>query len=571
MPFTTVSMGPMTWNTTGSWRYLRPRYVEKIPACTAACPACEPIERWIGLLEEGNVNAAWDILTCENPFPGLMGRVCFHPCQTGCNRKDNGGAVTINMLERHLADSRGYENISVKKWRQSTGKKLAVVGSGPAGLAFAYFSARLGHSVEVFERFPKAGGLFRYGIPEYRLPKKIVDKEIKKLYDLGVNFHCGKNLTKEEIEALQSKYDGVFVACGAHTSRSLGAEGENTLGVMPALEFLEQVQLFIDKEALAKEPKDLGNVIVVGGGNSAVDAARTAVRFGAKSVTILYRRSRAEMPAYVEEVNDAENEGVKLDILAAPKRVISKDGRVIEIECIKMELGAPDESGRRSPVPVKGSEFIVKADLVLTAIGEMVDKKLSFTQNEKFLLGGDMLDIPRTVVSAIGSGKLAAIKTDVRLTGKNFTEVFEQIRVPEADAVRMLAYLQLIGAGEKKTEKYLPKVEVIRSDKLNTYYFEESAPANRPKLPTESRLVPNPLAEIHTPLTAQMASEQLARCMHCGHCTKCDNCLIYCPDISIEKACDGYDIDFDFCKGCGVCVKECPRGAMEMIEEPMKV
>lgn len=572
MPHCTYSLSDMMWNNTGSWRYLRPGYIEQIPACQASCPAGEPIERWIDGLEKGNIQEAWNKLTTENPFPGLMGRVCFHPCETGCNRKDVGGAVTINMLERVLADKQGYEKTTVKPWKSSTGKKVAVVGSGPAGLACAYFSARLGHSVTVFEKFSKPGGLFRYGIPEYRLPKNIVEKELKKLYDLGIKFECGKALTKNDIVALAEKYDAVFLGAGAHISRPLGVEGEKTTGVMPALEYLENAQLTLEKTLKHTEIAELTNtknVVVVGGGNSAVDAARMAIRLGAKTVTIMYRRSMAEMPAYATEVNDAGDEGIKLEMLATPTKVISENGRVKSLQCIRMKLGDPDSSGRRSPTPIPGSEFNINADLLLTAIGEVVDETILPPKSPKIFIGGDMLDQTRTVVNAIGSAKLASIEIDCMLTGKRFEEISQKVLIPGTNTARMTGYLAITAnIPAERHGNVTFKANVVKTEKLNTYYFDRSTPAEYPKRSTSERLSTNPFAEVHISPAEELAKSQIERCMHCGHCTQCDNCYIYCPDVSIMKETNGYDISFDFCKGCGVCVKECPRAAMEMGEEP---
>src|SRR3989338_4010358 len=540
MPYCTVSVSDMTWNRTGSWRYLRPSYIEQIPACQASCPAAEPIERWLFCLEKGDARKAREILTIENPFPGIMGRVCFHPCEVGCNRKDVGGAVTINMLERFLADEAGYEGAKMVPWKKTSGKKAAIIGSGPAGLACAYFLARLGHAVTIFEKYPKPGGLLRYGIPEYRLPKDILDKELKKLYDLGINFQCGKALNKSEIEGLAKKHDAVFVAAGAHLSRPLGAEGEKAEGIVPALEFLENVQLETDNgetDLRTYALTRLRTVVVVGGGNSAIDAARTALRLGAKSVQIIYRRSRVEMPAFSSEVEDAEKDGVVFEMLAAPSRVITEGGRVKALECVKMKLGPPDASGRRAPVKVAGSEFTVPADLVLTAIGEVADENILPAKSPKIFFGGDMIAQPRTVVNAIGSGKYSAIEIDCMLIDKNYKEVFEHIHIPETNFVKMADYLNANVQDRQRT--------VVRTEHLNTYYFDRSEPVK----------------------DATKAREQTSRCMHCGRCTQCDNCFIYCPDVSILKKKDGYDIAYDFCKGCGVCVKECPRAAMKMSEE----
>lgn len=581
MPYSDLSLATMEWNQTGTWRYLRPSYIERIPACQGSCPTSNDIEKWIRLFEEGDIDGAWDAATLENPFPAIMGRVCFHPCMDGCNRCEMGGSVNINLLERTLGDAVGEELPIPKAFFKSTDKKVAIIGSGPAGLSCAYHLTRLGHEVTVFEKEKKAGGMLRYGIPPYRLPKDILDREIKRLEKMGIRFELGKPVRDATtMQQIRQDYNALFIATGAQKSRPMGIPDEKTMGVMPGLQMLRVV-------ANGNDPKIGKRVLVVGGGNTAVDAARTAIRLGS-DVTILYRRSRAEMPASMEEIIEAEREGVKFELLVAPTRVIAKGGRVAGLECQKMELGAPDESGRRRPVPVEDSEEIFNADTILTAIGEEIEtviipsalhvekgsvttKRGGRTDWTDVFAGGDLIDQSRTVVDALGGGKRSAMAIDSLLHGENFEKVFDKICVADTEAVLMSRYIEY-RTGEEHQVATTSETEnindIVTFDELNAAYFQESEPVETPTLSIEDRLSQNPFKEVHqTPSEKEKATE-MARCFHCGRCTECDNCFIYCPDVAIAKKEGGFDIDLYYCKGCGVCAVECPRAAMKMSEEP---
>jgi len=578
MPFCTVSAALMTWNQTGTWRYLRPQYIDQIPACQASCPTANNIEMWIKLLEAGKFEEAYERATVENPFPAIMGRVCFHPCQEGCNRKELGGSISIQMLERVLADSVGSNPPAPKPFKPASKKKIAVVGSGPAGLACAYHLTRLGHKAVVIERNIKGGGVLRYGIPEYRLPKDILDIEIERLKKMGVEFQFNKAIKDAAaMQMLRQEYDAIFLAIGAHKSRSMGIPDEKTEGVMPGLTYL-------DLTAQGKAPPLGKKVLVIGGGNTAIDAARTVRRFGSE-VTVLYRRSKEEMPAFDAEVREAVAEGVKIEFLTIPKKLIIKDQRVAGLTCDRAQLGEPDDSGRRAPVPIPGSEITFEANAVLSAVGEEIETAIipsalaikkgalatklgGRTEWHNVLAGGDFIEQPRTAVDALAAGKRAAIAIDCLFRKDDFEKVFEKIRIGDSNSVRMADYLRYLDIEKSEQTKAVQKNKIAKFEDLNTAYFWESKPNEYPVRPVDERFLHRPFGEVHLPPEKEAVADELSRCFHCGRCTECDNCYIYCPDISIEKASGGYDVNLSYCKGCGVCVHECPRAAMELIEEP---
>ncbi len=581
MPYFDICSATMEWNETGSWRYLRPTYVEKIPACQASCPTGNDIERWIRFMEKGEVEKAWQAATLENPFPAIMGRVCFHPCMEGCNRCEMGGAVNINMLERALGDAIGNKIPTPEPFAAKSGKRVAVIGAGPAGLAFAYHATRLGHKVTVYDREKMAGGMLRYGIPSYRLPREIIDREIDSLKRMGIEFKLGNEVKDAaHLEEIVREYDAAFVATGAHRSRPMGVSDEKSEGVTSGLNFLKSIEH-------SKKINIGSKVLVVGGGNTAIDAARSAKRLGAE-VTVLYRRSVAEMPASQEEIQAAIDEGVRIEILMAPKRVIVKSGKATGLECQRMKLGDPDESGRRRPVPIEGSEIVFEADAIFSAIGEEIENRIipaaihieggslasdefGKTSLKGMFAGGDITAGSRTVVDALGDGKRSAIAIDCILRGENPADIIPRITIPGTSTPLISKYLEhRTGSAhaaptDSKTEMLS---EVVRFADLNSAYFTHSTPAEKPSLPLEKRFSGDPFAEVHTSPSDDLKASELSRCFHCGRCTECDNCYIYCPDLAIAKKGSGFEIDLYYCKGCGLCSHECPRAAMRMTEEP---
>jgi NADPH-dependent glutamate synthase beta subunit-like oxidoreductase len=544
MPPMVASFGTMRWNKTGSWRYIRPLFEDKTPPCTPGCPANERIPQYFALVKQGKFSEAWELIKEENPLPATCGRVCYHPCEGVCNRREFDKAVGIHLMERFVAD-RGYALRKTKPSARITHKeKIAIVGSGPTGLSCAYFLAKAGYASVVFEALPKPGGMLRVGIPEYRLPKAILDREIEDIKALGVEIQCNKKLGDTLSWADLKKYRAVFLAPGAHLGRAMGAKGEEEAGLVSGLTFLKGI-------SLAKKSRMSGKVAVIGGGNTAIDTARTTLRLGGKPV-ILYRRSKAEMPAHPEEVGEAEKEGVEIRFLTAPVKV-EKKGKKLVLTCQRMKLGPPDDSGRRKPVPVRGSEFKLRVDYLYPAIGE--DPDLTGFASELYRLapriqvdkgqatnlpgifaGGDAATGPMgTVVDAIASGKKAA-KAIAAFLGKS--------QAPEIVLPRTISF------GE-----------------VNLAYFLSEERPEQKRRPYQQGI--RDFKEVQLGITEKQARQEALRCFSCGVCTECDNCLIFCPDVAVAKnpAGRGYLLDYDHCKGCGICVEECPREAMGMDEE----
>jgi 2-oxoacid:acceptor oxidoreductase delta subunit (pyruvate/2-ketoisovalerate family) len=523
-----ISRAGVLDNLTGSWRYLRPRYEEKLAPCIAACPAGERIEAWIGLLSEKKYAEALQLIKTVNPFPRVCGRVCFHPCESECNRGAFDRDIAIHALERFVSDNAGPIDKSLRQETKPTGRSVGIIGSGPAGLTCAYHLALRGHSATVYEAETELGGLLRYGIPAYRLPRDVLDAEVNDILELGVDVRAGTRI--DDLEKVRANHDSLFVATGFGLSRKLGISGEEGDGVIAAVEFLKLANG-------GAVPSVGGKVLVVGGGNAAIDAARVALRLGAAS-TVMYRRSRTEMPAWAPEVEEAEREGVTIQFLAQPVEIIRENGRMIMIECVRNRLGEPDESGRREPLPIEGSNFPVEADTIIVAVGERPDDVLGDpgSSPEGVFAGGDLTSPQRTVAHAIGSGRRAAISIDKSLGGEG-----------------------------KDPADYLGR-EVVTYEGLNPEYFVPKTRMRIPKLPLHERM--RNFEEVFRDIGADAAIEEADRCFHCGACVACDNCFIFCPDIAVKKDKGGiYSIDYDYCKGCGICVHECPHDAMSIDEE----
>ena len=573
--------GPCCTIKPGSWRFIKPVYEDKVPACQNACPAGNDIEGWIRLLERKEYERAYWHLKREEPFPAILGRVCFSFCEDACNRAGLDQCVDIKELERFIGDqvpaSKPHPEIPAHN-----GKHLAVVGSGPAGMSAAYFARLLGFEVTIFERNSEPGGILRVGIPAYRLPKDIVDAEFQGLAAMGVEIRTDTEIgTDLPLSRLLDAHDYVFLGTGAHRSIPLGLSGENrSPHVMSGLRMLNAVA--------AGGKIDLGTqVIVIGGGNTAIDAARTAIRLGSE-VTVLYRRSEAEMPAHPEEVHDAREEGVEFTFLAAPQEIIlDNDGRIDHLLCNAMELGPPDESGRRRPVKKEDSDFRVVADTVISAIGEKTDieyadqvipindmsipvdntmavQEIKSGGRAKVFAGGDVTDTARTVVHAVACGKRAAIAMDCDRQGVDPTAVLEEIAIGYGQAVSFAKYKGWANLQKGRRNDR----EVVESDQIVFDYFNVVPQPQRAFAAGQDRRASfEPFKPTFTEKEAQASA---IRCMHCGRCTECDNCLIFCPDVSVLLKGDqrfGYDFDYDYCKGCGICFTECPRHAISMVSQ----
>lgn len=536
-------------NKTGTWRTFYPKYLPKTPPCNYYCPANEDIQKYISLVLKGKFEEGYLTILEKNPFPSITGRVCYHPCETGCNRGNFDESIAIHTIERFLGDY-GINFVEPKrKFEKLTNdKRVAIIGSGPSGLSCAYYLLLNGVNVTIFEREESAGGILFYGIPSYRLPKEILKREIEKLTKRGAKFIFKKELGKDfSLADLTKDYDAVFVAIGAQIEQELGIPNEEAKGVLMGLDFLKSVNL-------KKKIRDFGkDVLVIGGGNTAIDCARVALRKGAK-VKIVYRRTKEEMPAVKEEVEEAIKEGIEIIFLTAPVKIIkNKKGQVKGLECIKMKLSEEvDESGRRKPIPIRNSNFIIRCDTIIKAIGERVDleflpkeiigkRTISADENgktnmDKIFAGGDCVTGPRTVVEAIAYGRRVAYG--------------------------ILHYL--------KNEE-MPKKEsfnLVNYENLNTYYFEKQKRVEVDKLPVNKRK--RNFKEIIATLSDQDIRYEASRCFSCGVCNNCDNCYVFCPDLSILKKNGEYEILYDYCKGCGVCAHECPRNVISMFFEEEK-
>jgi NADPH-dependent glutamate synthase beta subunit-like oxidoreductase/Pyruvate/2-oxoacid:ferredoxin oxidoreductase delta subunit len=570
MPYQSVSIASMEWNRTGNWRYLRPRFENKTPPCNEGCPAGQDIEAAMVLIGKGKYLEAWELFKQENPFPAVCGRVCYHPCESSCNRGDFDDPLSINALERFMADMASKHGRRVTWKREKRPERVAVIGSGPAGLTCAYHLTRMGYGVTVFEALPVLGGMLRVGIPEYRLPKKILEEEIDQILELGVNAEVntrlGGNLAYPDLKEFQA----LFIAVGNHRSKALGIPGEETQGIRSGVEFLRDVSLGKDT-ALGKR------VAVIGGGNTAIDAARTALRLGAKPF-ILYRRTREEMPAFPAEILEAEEEGIEMSFLVSPVRVLGQNGKIKQLACVKNRLGPPDGDGRRRPVEIKDSYFTLEVDQVVAAIGEDADfsgmpKKLGVrdgvlpidergaTKLPGVFAGGDITQQPRTVVHAIASGKRAAIFIDRLLKGEKGEGLLEALEVGEKGSLSIRRYLT-------EESKRLPRgSKTVRLKDLNLDYFEYQ---KRPKMPKAKLLRrTGSFGEVNLGFSEDTAVGEAKRCFNCGVCNLCDNCYIFCPDVAIHKRGEDElnEIDYDHCKGCGICMEECPRDVVVMEEE----
>jgi len=553
-PLWAISQANTLYNKTGSWRNYRPVYEDKLPPCNHACPTGEKIQGYIDLVNQEKYREAWYLLKEDNPMPATCGRVCFHPCETACNRSEYDESLAIHNIERFIGDYGLTKKLRAKRSKTKSKKQIAIIGSGPAGLACAYHLARAGYKPTIFEASKKLGGMLMWEIPGYRLPKDILKKEIDSILKLGVkvikNTRIGADIS---FEMLQEQYDAVFVATGAHKERKLNIPGENHACVIPALDLLHALNQ-------KRRPRLGKRVAIIGGGNAAIDAARSVLRMGKKPV-IVYRRTRNEMPAIPDEIKDAEEEGIEFLFLAAPVRIIGRGKKIGQLECIRMKLGAPDKSGRRRPVPIKRSNFRIKIDNVIPAIGE--EPELFFLNSNAIVndnridtdgwgvtnlsgvfAGGDAVTGPKTVVEALGAGKRAA-----RAIHNYLSKPLSTLKDPEE----------------------LP--EPVSFSQLNPAYFEPAGRVAAPKLTPKERI--HKSKEVYQTYKPDSLSQEAERCFSCGVCNHCDNCFVFCPDASVLKKAlrkagkngQRYEFNYDYCKGCGVCVIECPRNAISLVEE----
>jgi NADPH-dependent glutamate synthase beta subunit-like oxidoreductase len=533
----TLEVGSSLANKTGTWRTERPVYVSRRSPCNGACPAGEDIQGWLFLAEEGDYEGAWRILMAANPLPAVMGRACFRPCERACNRVEVDEAVGINAIERFLGDAAVEHGWQVRVDAPPTGRRVLVVGSGPAGLSAAYHLRLRGHDVHLHEAAPAAGGMLRYGIPSYRLPRAVVDAEIGRIVAMGVTLETGSRVDDLAAVVEEGGFDAAFVAVGAQRGRDPGVPAGDAARVLDAVTLLHDVE-----EGHA--PKLGRRVVVYGGGDTAMDAARTAERLGATETVVVYRRTRDQMPAHAEEVDDASEEGVTLRWLSTVSG--SRDGR------LRLERMALDDAGFPRPT---GEFDELEADALVLALGQDTDLGLvealdgvriadgvievdegQRTGRPGLFAGGDATGGERTATAAVGDGRRAAVAIDDLLAGR-----------PSTPPVERLA---------------------ATADRLNTWYFDNAPQTVRPRLDAARRA--STFAEVVEGLTGADALFEARRCMSCGNCFECDNCFGVCPDNAVVKLGpgQGYEFDLDYCKGCGICVEECPCGAIDLVPEP---
>jgi 2-oxoacid:acceptor oxidoreductase gamma subunit (pyruvate/2-ketoisovalerate family) len=531
LPLTEHTESAPTGLLTGSWRTQLPRYVESPAPCNASCPAGNDVIRFIQTLLHEGEEAAARVLGQTQPLASVCGRICPGFCMEGCSRRNYDGAVNIRALERWIGDRAGVAHRGERRIRKP--RRIAVVGSGPAGLAAAYELARAGHKVTIVEGERELGGVLRTGIPGYRLPRDVLDREIRGILDLGVETRVGRFLDRAGLAELAREHDAVVVAAGFARAADLDVPGAGLKGVEEGIRFLHRTNL----EGGSRLG---GHVVVLGGGNTAMDCARSALRSGSTGVTVAYRRTKAEMPAIREEIEEAEREGIEFLFQRQPV-AFHGNGRVAEIELADVEMGPPDESGRRRPIVLQRTTRL-DCDHVLLALGQSADRTIlpegsrieegrvrTAAGDTNIFVAGDFATSEGTVAHAIGDGRRAAGRVLVSL-GEEVT-VF--VRTDRAKAVT-------ITTGQMA-------------------HFDPRPPAEDRRAPVEARVWT--FQETNSGIPDPKEAE---RCFSCGHCTQCDTCLVYCPEGIIDRVSSGYEVNLDYCKGCGVCVAECPRGAIEM-------
>jgi 2-oxoacid:acceptor oxidoreductase delta subunit (pyruvate/2-ketoisovalerate family) len=532
----TLDVGSSLANKTGSWRTERPVYVDLLPPCNNACPAGENIQQWLYHAEEGGYEAAWRQIMLDNPFPAIMGRVCYRPCETACNRAQVDSAVGINSVERFLGDEAIRQGWTIPVTGVPSGHRVLVVGAGPSGLSAAYHLTLLGHQVTIADSGPVAGGMMRYGIPAYRLPRKVLDAEIGRLLAMGITLQPGTTVTNILATMREDGYDAAFLAVGAQRGKRAYIPAGDSARILDAVSVLHSMEEE-DKPMLGRR------VAVYGGGNTAMDAARTARRLGATDAVVVYRRTRERMPAHEIEVEEALEEGVRMMWLST---ITHADAGRLTIE--KMKL---DETGFPQPT---GEFTELDADCVVLALGQEAELSLLdgvegvrieegvvqvgpdlMTGHAGIFAGGDMIPADRTVTVGIGHGKKAARSIDAWLRG----------------------------AAAAKDGRH----ELATEDRLNTWYYADAPATVRPQLELARRI--GTFDEVVGGLDERTAQFEARRCMSCGNCFECDNCYGVCPDNAVIKLGPGqrYQIDLDYCKGCGICASECPCGAIEMRPE----
>ncbi len=536
----TLDVGTSHLNKTGSWRTERPIYVDRIPPCNKTCPAGENIQGWLSFAEEENYEDAWRLLMQDNPFPAIMGRVCYHPCEHICNRKNLDEAVAINSVERFIGEQGLRYGWKIEPGKD-TGKKVMIIGAGPAGLATAFHLRRFGHQVTIFEASEKTGGMMRYGIPKYRLPREKLRAEIYRIEQMGVEIKLNTTVTDIEKNRKEGNFDAVLLGIGAQKARMVDIPNKGDMPVLNAIKILRDIE--------EEKPSMLsGRVVVYGGGNTAMDIARSAIRMGALEVTIIARDAENNLSAHPFEIKETLEEGAKIKAL---RSIDSINGKEIKLEVmISREKHQTGKAGSEH----SGNFETMEADIIVMAIGQNIDKEViskvgnlklgndnieinadMSTSVEGIFAAGDAVPSLRSVTISIGQGKKAARNIDAYLCAQTY--------------------------------KHPPQNEVATPDKLETWYYSDAPRSILPILEAVRRK--NGFAEVVGDLDTENAAYEARRCMSCGNCFECDNCYGVCPDNAIIKLGPGkgFEFKYDYCKGCGICEAECPCGAINMVAE----
>ncbi|MBK4723472.1 NAD(P)-binding protein [Azospirillum sp. YIM DDC1] len=534
----TLDVGSSLVNRTGSWRTLKPVYADHLPPCNAQCPAGENIQGWLFHAESGDYRAAWEKLVEENPLPAIMGRTCYHTCENACNRARLDQPISIHAVERFLGDLAIREGWRAPVGAARSGKRVLVIGAGPSGLSAAYHLTRLGHSVDLVDAGPKPGGMMRFGIPKYRLPREVLDAEVQRILDMGVTLTLNTKIDNIPETMAERGYEACFAAIGAHLAKRVDIPAVSAGRILDAVSVLRSMET-------ADEPPKLGRrVVVYGGGNTAIDVARTAKRLGAEEALVVYRRTRDMMPAHAFEVEEALEEGVVMRWLST---IRTMDEGTLTVE--KMVLG-PD--GWPQPT---GEFETIEGDTLILALGQDVDTSVitnvpgvSVNKDHTIAVGpdlqtgfpglfcgGDMVPAERTVTVAVGHGKKAARHIDAYLRGTRYEPA--------------------------------PKHSLATFERLNTWYYTDAPRTVQPVLNDLRRRTT--FDEVTGGLDESNALFEARRCLSCGNCFECDNCFGVCPDNAVVKLGSGnrFRFNYDFCKGCGLCAAECPCGAIDMVEE----
>jgi NADPH-dependent glutamate synthase beta subunit-like oxidoreductase len=522
---------------TGPFRAQRPIYEDLLPPCNNACPAGEDVQAWLTHAQAGRFREAWETIVKDNPLPAVHGRVCYHPCESNCNREQLDGAVSIHAVERFLGDRALEEGWIPEISAKSTGKRILVIGAGPSGLSCAHHLCLMGHEVEIHEAGPMAGGMTHFGIPAYRLPRDVLDGEIRRIEKMGVKIVLNHKVEDVVAEQKAGKFDAVFVAVGAHLSKRTEIPSRDAGKILDAVSFLRDVET-------GQAPKLGRRVAIYGGGNTAMDAARVAMRMGVEPM-IIYRRDREHMPAHEFEADEAIEEGVKIHWLRTIKSI---DETTFTVEVMEV-----DDKGRPQPT---GKFETLQADDLILALGQDTDtgflRKVPgvefkddgvvivspnmMTGHAGLFAGGDMVPSERTVTIAVGHGKKAARNIDAYLRGETYTKP--------------------------------PKGDLASFDKLHLWFYTDTE--QRPQGHVDLQRRKSSFEEVVKGLSQKEAVYEAKRCLSCGNCFECDGCYGACPEDAILKLGPGkrYRYDYDLCTGCAVCYEQCPCHAISMIPEP---